>query len=301
MPVCEADPWRLQFFEGVPCPPEVRVPTEDADAWCWYPRHRWVYDKLAVAQSQGLEAAPHGVLPAAFPVFSKPVYNLRGMGTGSQVLASAAQYYAAQAPGHFWMRLLTGEHVSTDVALIDGEPVWWRHATGDPGPGGTFDLWTIHAARRPALEAAAGAWLRQNLRGHTGMVNLESIGGSIIEVHLRFADQWPDLYGAGWVEALIGLYAGGVWSYPDTDRRDGFSVVLFGRHGPRYRHPPARLVDELRTSLGISSIQITFHEGWEPARHAMPPGGFRLAIVNCHDLAAGRAACDRLAASLIPR
>jgi hypothetical protein len=30
------------------------------------------------------------------------------------------------------------------------------------------------------------------------MVNLETIGGRIIEVHLRFADQWPDLYGARW-------------------------------------------------------------------------------------------------------
>ena len=27
------------------------------------------------------------------------------------------------------------------------------------------------------------------------MINLETIGGRIIEVHLRFADQWPDLYG----------------------------------------------------------------------------------------------------------
>lgn len=300
MPVCEADPWRLQYFEGVPCPPDVRVPTEDADAWCWYPSHRWVYDKLAVARSQGLAAAPHGVLPPSFPVFSKPVYNLRGMGTGSQPFASADEYYAAQAPGHFWMPLLSGEHVSTDVALIDGEPVWWRHATGDPGRAGTFDLWTVHAAARPALEASAGAWLRRNLRGHTGMVNLETIGGTIIEVHLRFADQWPDLYGPGWVPALIRLYAEQVWDYPDHDRRDGFSVVLFGPHGPRYRHPPAALVEDLRKDPLISSVQITFHEGWEPARHAMPPGGFRLAIVNSHDLEAGRAARARLADYLIP-
>ena len=48
MPVCEADPWRLQYFEGSPCPDHVRVPTEDADAWVWYPAHRWIYDKLQV-------------------------------------------------------------------------------------------------------------------------------------------------------------------------------------------------------------------------------------------------------------
>jgi hypothetical protein len=44
--------------------------------------------------------------------------------------------------------------------------------------------------------------------GYTGMLNFETIDARIIEVHMRFADQWPDLYGEGWVEALIGLYAG---------------------------------------------------------------------------------------------
>ena len=39
------------------------------------------------------------------------------------------------------------------------------------------------------------------------MVNLETIGARIIEVHLRFADQWPDLYGGEpWVESLVRLY-----------------------------------------------------------------------------------------------
>jgi hypothetical protein len=46
VPFCEADPWRRQYFEGIPCPPEVRITTEDPDAYEWYPEHRWVYDKL---------------------------------------------------------------------------------------------------------------------------------------------------------------------------------------------------------------------------------------------------------------
>jgi len=45
MPICEADPWRLQYFERVPCPPDVRIPTEDADAWLWHPKYRFAYDK----------------------------------------------------------------------------------------------------------------------------------------------------------------------------------------------------------------------------------------------------------------
>lgn len=298
MPVCEADPWRMQYFEGVSCPYDVRVPTEDSDAWLWYPDHRWIYDKLAVALSQGLDAAPHGVMPPAFPVFSKPMINLRGMGAGSRVIVNAAEYAAALAGGHFWSTLLTGDHVSTDVALVDGEARWWRHATGATAHGGTFDHWRIEAAHRPDLETYCGAWAAKNLRGYTGMVNVETIGGRIIEAHLRFADQWPDLYGKGWVGSVIRLYQTGEWRFDDSGRTDGYSVVLFGPHR-EYRHPPAALADEVRAMPGVSSVQITFHEDKAAAHHSMPPGGFRLAIVNAWTLEAGLAGRERLRAALL--
>src|SRR6266581_1032600 len=126
------------------------------------------------------------------------------------------------------------------------------------------------------------------------MINVETIGGRMIEVHLRLSDQWPDLYGAGWVEALVRLYGERRWDFADHDRRDGYSVVLFGPHGPRYRHPPGALATQVRQMPGVSSVQITFHEDKEPERHAMPPGGFRLAIVNAFDLQAGRAGREML-------
>ena len=296
MPICEADPWRMQYFEHVACPADVLISTEDADSWVWYPRWRWIYDKVAVALSQGLEAAPHGVEPKSFPVFSKPITNLKGMGVGSRVLRSAADYVTYYAPGHMWMAPLTGRHVSSDVAVLDGHPVWWRHTTGKPGVEGTFDYWTVHAGHDSAIEQHCGAWIEKHIAGYTGMLNIETIGGRIIEAHLRFADQWPDLYGKGWVEALVRLYERQRWDYPDSDRRDGYSVVLFCPHGPRYRHPPQALVDEVRAMPSVSSVQITFHEDRPPTQHAMPLGGFRLAIVNCFDLAVGRAARDKLRA-----
>ena len=60
MPICEIDPWRTQYFERVPCPDDVFIPTEDSDAWTWNPEHRWVYDKLEVALSQGLQERGRG-------------------------------------------------------------------------------------------------------------------------------------------------------------------------------------------------------------------------------------------------
>jgi hypothetical protein len=292
MPICEADPWRLQYFEHIDT--AAQIPTEDSDAWQWNPRHRWVYDKLQVALSQNLDAGPHGTAPPRFPVFSKPIINLRGMGVGSRLVNSPAEYEASFTPGHFWMTLLSGRHVSSDVAVVKGEPRWWGHVTGKPAGQGTFDYWTVHARPESEIETRCGGWIGGHLGDYTGMLNLETIGGTIIEAHLRFSDQWPDLYGAGWVEAVVRLYERGVWEFAASARREGYSAVLFGPHGAPYRHPPAALLDELKRRPGISSVQITFHQDLPPERHAMPPGGFRLVVVNSFDLEAALNTRERL-------
>jgi len=289
MPIHECDPWREQYFQDVDCPPEVHIPTDDVDAFRLYREHRWIYDKLAVARSQGIACGPHGHAPQSYPVFCKPVINLKGMGIGSGILADARDYEVHCGPGDFWMALLTGEHISSDWAVESGEPVWCRHTLGVPLGAGMFDHWVIQARRRPELERYCGEWIRRHLGGFTGMINVETIGGRIIEVHLRFSDQWPDLYGAGWLQAVVRLYAEGRWVYEEGDRHDGFSVVLFGPHGVAYRHPPAAVLAEYRAIAGVTSIQITFLEDRAPQAHSMPPGGFRLAIVNCTRLAVGMA------------
>jgi hypothetical protein len=233
-------------------------------------------------------------------VFSKPIYNLKGMGVGGRVIRSHEEYEKALTPGHMWMPLLEGEHMSTDVAVEDGRAVWWRHTCGVVAHEGTFDYWTVTAAPRPSLEMSLGAWLAKNLHGYTGMVNIETIGGAIIEAHLRFADQWPDLYGGDpWVAAVVELHARGKWNYDDRERRDGFSVVLWGLHAARYHRPAPELLDALLADRTISSVQITFHPERPADEHAMPPGGFRLAVINCWDLRAGRVARDRLRGAIL--
>lgn len=300
MPVLERDPWRLQYFDHVPCPEHVVIPTDDPDCWQLFPAHRWIYDKLQVAATQGLAAGPHGVMPPTFPVFSKPITNLKGMGIGSRVIHSAADMEHGYQPGHMWMPLLDGDHVSTDCAVVDGQVAWLRHATGVPWAGGMFRHWTIHAAPFPALTAHLADWVSAHMQGYSGMMNFETIGGTIIEAHLRFADQWCDLYGEGWVEALVRLYSEGRWHFADDVRCDGYSMPLFARHGHAFSHPPPALQAEVRAMPEVKSLQVTFHAGKLPEDHAMPPGGFRLAVINATSLPAARAARCRLASAFDP-
>lgn len=296
MPIHERDPWRRGYFSGTNCPPDIHIPTDDADAWRWNPRHRWIYNKLLVAESQGIECAPHGIEPTHYPVFSKPVFNLEGMGVGSRVLWNLQDYETHLHAGHMWMSLLTGEHISSDAAVVTGKVRDIRHAKGISLPGGLFDYWIIEAEPRPALEAYLAGWIERHLQDYTGMVNLESIDGRIIEAHLRVTDQWPDLYGSQWLTSVVELYSRSSWPPEVAPRRASYSIALFGPHGRAYAHPAERTIRELTADPHISSLQITFHCDRPAAHHAMPPGGFRLAVINAWNLAAGCRARDELRA-----
>jgi hypothetical protein len=171
---------------------------------------------------------------------------------------------------------------------------WLRHATGVPGPEGTFKYWTLHADEMPEVATYLKTWVSKYMAAYTGMMNFETIGGKIIEAHLRFADQWCDLNGKGWIEAMVRLYADGVWDY-DEQRRVGYSVPLFARHNSNFSHPPQDLQTRIRAMPQVSSLQITFYDKKDAGLHPMPPGGFRLGIVNAWDLQAGFTAVDELA------
>src|SRR5262249_33502431 len=132
-----------------------------------------------------------------------------------------------------------------------------------------------------------------HLRGFTGVVNIETIGGRIIECHLRMSDQWVDLNGPGWLAAVVDLYRTGAWRLQER-RQTGYSVVLFGAPGMAPRGVDRAAATALLNTASVSSIQITFDEARPAAIHAMPPGGFRLAIVNCWDLRVGEEVRARL-------
>jgi hypothetical protein len=282
MPICERDPWRFQFFENVECPDNVNVPTDDIDCWPWFPEHCWVYDKLKIAESQGLRCAPHGVLPDHYPVFSKPIINLRGMGIGSRKITSALEMLAHSSAGHLWMEFLEGDHVSTDCAIVKGEICWIRHAKGFSATDGMFKYWIIYAEEHVVLKQYLSNWVASHMANYTGMMNIETIGNRIIEVHLRFSDQWCDLYGNGWIEAVVALYTHGHWQLPKDVRKEGYSIPLFASHGQAVFHPSALQQKHIRALPHVSSLQITFFEDLVGDQHAMPPGGFRLGNPQLH-------------------
>jgi hypothetical protein len=298
MPFVVRDPWRVQYFENVPCRDDVFIPVDDLDCWEFYPDLRFIYDKLFIANSQNIACGTHVDVPKHFPVFAKPRVNLKGMGMNSFIVHDEVDYRARVTNGLMWMEFLEGPHISTDCAIVKGKVAWVRHATGVAWIDGMFKHWTIEAKDDPALSAFTAHWVSHVLSNYTGMINIETIGGRIIEAQIRFADQWCDLNGKGWLEAVVKLYASGQWSFDEPERQDGYSIPLFIRHGKVPKHPSPEVQEKIRAMPGVRSLQITFFEGKTKEAHTMPPGGFRLAVINATDFAAGTAARAELAKRL---
>ncbi len=289
-----AEPYMAPFFGATACPPEVPVPVSDATAWAMFPRHNHVYNKIWLCRTQGIAHAPLPVPPPSFPVFVKPITNLLGMSIGSFRAGSPADL-AEYRPGFFWMALLDGPHVSTDAAIVAGEPRWYAHTRGQPIDNGRFSHWERLDGGDPALEALLGPWIAEHLAGYTGIANFETIGGRIIECHLRMSVEFIPLYGRGWLEAVVRLYAEGRWAFADG-AYPRFTVPSFTEYRPH-------VVD--RAALAAIEAMPGVHKVFPTINDAMPelgnpPNGFRRAVVVAHSLAAGRAACARLPEAIRP-
>jgi hypothetical protein len=154
---------------------------------------------------------------------------------------------------------------------------------------GSFDYWVVEEGSRPRLERYCAAWIRVNLPGYTGMVNVETIGGRIGTARLRFSSQWPDLYGRKWLAAIIRLHQHGTWDLIDTERAEGYSLNLTAAYGAVSVYPRADSVRAYEDTVGVSCIRLPYfdEDPADPTSALARPGGVRLAVINCFNLAVG--------------
>lgn len=169
--------------------PTVGIPEEDVAAWQQHPwTHIW-FNKLHVADIQGLECAPHGINPTKFPVISRPTYNLDGMGAGAEIWHGLED--VVYRPGHFWTEVLTGDHLSWDILLEQGKIVESYAAHGHHITISQFSHWNIWRAM-PAIHVKS--FIDRHFGGCSGKINVECIGNKIIEMHFRWCPEWEHWY-----------------------------------------------------------------------------------------------------------
>ena len=282
MPFHGVPPRRAWLFRPEPA---ADVAVSDAAAWRLNPAHRWVYNKLELALSQGLTAAPAGVEPremglaADEPVFVRPITNLAGMSLGAYPDRADS---VAPPPGSFWSERLAGEQSSTDCLVRDGEALWFAHTVaGEEWVGGRPLYWRV-GVERPANEALIAEWVAANLPGYTGITNFEVIGSTIIEAHLRGSNGFYEHYGDDFLPAWVELVDSGHWNGLDPVP-GGYILSLFTEEAGPFAVPEG----ELPGHPGVA-IQADTDAAGRPTHG-------RVAILRSRDLDAGRAALAELA------
>lgn len=278
MPDCVGyifDPWQAVIehkLGGLP------VCTTDEECWMKYPKYRWMLNKLDLYDKLGYDAYPHGILPKKFPIFSKPIINPNGMSYGTKILTNwTEQEYK---PGHLWMDIFEGKQLSIDIVVHGGEIQWMYSMTPERDEKGSFVNWKTEMTPMEVVDVLR-EFVKLHLSDYTGPFCFETIGDKVIEAVPRFAAQWVDLYGTGWLDSLAGLFkAPYEWVMPDPPVIGESRVV---RVDSSYADYYPLVTDWNVIKLQYSRVR-SLHLPWfqnTPLRDNLDdPHSYRIAVIN---------------------
>ncbi|NEX21245.1 hypothetical protein G3480_13125 [Thiorhodococcus mannitoliphagus] len=274
MPFIGVLPERKHVFRPEP---RAEVAVSDAAAWRLNPGHRHLYDKLDLALSAGLLAAPCGVSPMEFgltaedEVFVKPIVNLAGMSLKARTLRADA---VPPEPGSFWCERLEGTHTSTDCLVQDGRVLWLAHTRGAAEKNASRSVYWEVGVALPELDAQLTRWAAEQLAGYTGLCNIELIGGRPIEAHLRGSNGFFDFYGPDFMRSWVALVDHEPFEIPPPVP-GGLIISIFG---------DGDLSAEQRRLINAAGV----------AMQPDPQTPDRIAILRCHDREIGFQLCGQL-------
>ena len=153
----------------------------DPDVWPtleW--KHLWVYDKLILSKRLGYTCGPAGIsVPEPAEYVVRPITNLESMSVGARL-----QWLEPKdniEPGYFWCEKFTGEHITVDYNY--GEQSTTVKGYPRKGRLDRFDKWELIDRQIPFPKKLDDLHEKE-------WVNIEMIGGNIIEVHFRYNDDF---------------------------------------------------------------------------------------------------------------
>lgn len=267
------------------------IPINDLDAYTNNPKFRGIYNRLELAEWQGLPCGPMPLEPNPddFPIIIKPIINLYGLSLNCYKVNNLDEFYDQYwLNTGFWMKYLEGPSTSTDVILKDGKIVWsctFKGYIGDEP--GVYSHWKLKKQnyRLPKTERR---FIKEKLAGYTGIVNIESIQGHIIESHLRMGDL-DHIVEMNALRALVKFYQtdGLEWDLDDTSFKP-CKVYLV----PVFLKPDEEFILEEKevklNAIGCISYQI------DTGTTAHPPTKRRVVLLTCSQLDLGFQARDRI-------
>lgn len=159
------------------------IPYNDAMAYTMFPQHNWVYNKLLLYQKLNIPSGPFGTTPTIFPIVIKPVISIKGFSRGFYKIHNLQQYTdLGYVIGSFWSPFFSGTHLIQDFILHNGNIKLYGTLKAIDGNKGTFKEFQLVKKNIPKQTSD---FIKKYFHSYTGLLNVETIGDNIIEIHLR--------------------------------------------------------------------------------------------------------------------
>jgi hypothetical protein len=195
---------------------------DDKDVWRRCPtEYLWIYDKLILAAKCGHLAAPAGIaVPKPAYYIVRPITNIRMMSRGASKQWLTPEDTDLVPDGYFWSECFEGRHTSVDFHY--GIQTLAVEGFRDNDRLDRFSRWEKIDEKYKFPQVLGELWRL------TPWVNVEYVGGKIIEVHLRwnddFANHTGDVIHPVWKDNPIPQPQGSTWYPSPSGDRLGFWV-----------------------------------------------------------------------------
>ena len=198
---------------------------DDSDVWGDCPvDYLWIYDKLILARKNRYSAGPAGIaVPEAGWYIVRPITNIRMMSRGASKQWLTTNDTDKVPDGYFWCECFEGRHTSVDfhygvqTLAVEGFRT-------DPNRLDRFQRW------QRITEQYEFPKVLGDLCTLTPWVNVEYVDGKIIEVHLRWNDDFSnhnsDTIYPVWKDELLLQPADTKWYNSPGGDRLGFWVKI---------------------------------------------------------------------------
>lgn len=195
---------------------------DDKDVWDKvHPDDLWIYDKLIVAKKAGYSAGPAGIpVPRADWYIVRPITNIRMMSRGASKMYLTPDKDIVP-DGYFWSEIFTGDHISVDYHYgIQSTTV---QGFRDSDRLDRFSKWSRIDIAVPFPKILGDICLKYK------WINVEYVGGKIIEIHTRYNDDFCNHSGNTvipvWKDEPMDKPMGATWYESPSADRLGFWVL----------------------------------------------------------------------------
>lgn len=162
---------------------ELDIPTNDADCWRRYPRHRWVYELSRLLDAQSVKW-----MPFKTDVENHVMVNIAMTCAPADVIDS----------GHIYTKSPQGQHCVTEVYIAKGEAKLILHL--DPKTGETVPISVGD------LELRISAFVTLHFIKFTGVISVETHGNIIYRIRLRSQSELAQQHNQDIVKLIKRIY-----------------------------------------------------------------------------------------------